>query len=166
MVLSYQLYQQPLDPLGQEIDRFWSVLFTVDSKQAHHMMMDADMGCHSHALPPTSVVIGGLHASFSEAHLVKLLMPFGKLEQLQMIPHECRALCSFVSPSAAQACIQKLHGRMLLGRALSVAPFNTGRCKRPLGEDAMNCMSAAMDMETSPARAIRRKLNEDSYYAF
>ena len=164
MVLSYQLYQQPLDPLGQEIDRFWSVLFTMESSRQSQsmMMMDEDMSSNASKV----VSIGGLNAHFTEAHLVKLLMPFGKLEQLQLISHEGYAICSFADPHSAQACVQKLHGRMLLGRGLSVALFTNSRSKRPFGEEAMNCMAMAMEMDSSPIRAIRRKLNEDSYCAF
>lgn len=167
MVLSYQLYQQPLDPLGQDIDRFWSVLFTADSRNLNDMMVE-DSAFNNNAFPSSSVYIGGLHASFSEAHLAKLLMPFGKIEHMQLTSQEGCAICAFADPRSAQFCMQKLNGRMLLGRSLCIAPApnSCGRAKRPLGEDTMNYTNTVMDMASSPIRAIRRKLNDDAYYAY
>ncbi|GKZ00455.1 hypothetical protein MPSEU_000998000 [Mayamaea pseudoterrestris] len=163
---SYRLYQQPQDQLGLEIDRFWSVLFTVDANQSQSTMMDNDMNGNA-AYLQTAVYIRGLHASFSEAHLVKLLMPFGQLEQIQLIAHEGYAICCFASPRSAQACMQTLNNRMLLGRALSICPAPiSNRYKRSFGDESTGCMSSMMEMETSPIRAIRRKLNGESYLAY
>jgi RNA recognition motif-containing protein len=164
MALSYQLYQQPQDHLGMEVDRFWSVLFTVDSMRSYNMPMQQDDhgGAWQTNQQHPVVFVGGLHASFSEAHLVKLLSPFGKLARVQLIPGKGCAVCEFGEARAAEECVRRLHGRLLLGKELCVGPANLGSLgKRSLGEDTRNCMEIE-----SPVRVIRRKLNEDSYFAY
>lgn len=72
-----------------------------------------------------TVFIGGLHPRIVEAHLEKMCLPYGSIQRLHLCNRKGYAFCQYATPEQAEAAMQALDGRGLLGRRLMVKPAHS-----------------------------------------
>lgn len=119
--------------------------------------------------PVTTIFIGGLHPRILEAHIEKMCSPYGSIQRLHLCDRKGYAFCQYSAPSEAEAAMQALDGRGLLGRRLMVRPAhsdthdNVGNAGmgQPATNSSSNTINPEKERERIEARiqAVKRKLD-------
>lgn len=124
-----------------------------------------------------TIFIGGLHPRIVEAHLEKMCMPYGSIQRLHLMQRKGYAFCQYATPEQAEAAMQALDGRGLLGRRLMVRPAHNDQqhnnSSNPNNRGASTTATGSAAAETSSAnpekererieariQAVKRKLQE------
>jgi RNA recognition motif-containing protein len=100
-----------------------------------------------------TLYIGGLHPRVAQAHLEKLLQPFGDIQRLDFLEKRGICFCQYSSQNEARAAQTALHGRTLLGRVLKVQPAKQSKD----GASVKRRGEASLDARI---QALKRKLQK------
>ena len=116
-----------------------------------------------------TVYIGGLHPRIVEAHLEKMCQPYGPIQRLHLCNRKGYAFCQYATPEQAEAAMQALDGKGLLGRRLMVRPAHaeqkTGIVPGlPWQTNAVSNSGGDLDKERerleARIQAVKRKLQD------
>jgi RNA recognition motif-containing protein len=120
--------------------------------------------------PNATIFIGGLHPRIVQAHLEKMCLPYGSIQRLHFCDRKGYAFCQYATPEQAEAALQALDGRGLLGRRLMVRPAHSDQPKQatlsgsqPAASSNSHCSSNPdKERERIEARiqAVKRKLQD------
>lgn len=100
----------------------------------------------------TTVFIGGLHPRILQAHLEKMCQPYGTIERLHFCDKKGYAFCEYTNSEQAEAAMQALDGRGLLGRRLMVRPAHD---QQHTGNHARNASSSAWQNRSSTSSSSK-----------
>ncbi|CAB9512729.1 nuclear pore complex protein [Seminavis robusta] len=137
---------------------------------AAHAAPQAAAAAAAASKPVTTIFVGGLHPRIVEAHLEKMCSPYGTIQRLHLCDRKGYAFCQYSSPHEAEAAMQALDGRGLLGRRLMVRPAHNdthqSNANTGLGGAASNPNNSSSsnpdkERERIEARiqAVKRKLD-------
>lgn len=111
----------------------------------------------------STLFVGGLHTRVADVHLQKLFQPYGTVARIFQVKHKEGSLAgqpkgyAFVEYStvdSAKLAIERIDGKVLLGRTLHVRPAHTKT------ETAGDNSSAPGESKPSDARSIRKEKSE------
>lgn len=100
-----------------------------------------------------TLYIGGLHPRVVQAHLEKLLKPFGVIQGLRYLEKRGICFCQYSSRAEARSAQTALHGRTLFGRVLKVKPAIQSKD----GASVIRREEASLDARIE---ALKRKLQQ------
>jgi RNA recognition motif. (a.k.a. RRM, RBD, or RNP domain) len=119
--------------------------------------------------PVLTIFIGGLHPRILEAHIEKMCAPYGSIQRLHLCERKGYAFCQYSTPQEAEAAMQALDGRGLLGRRLMVRPAHSDTHQNSSSISGMGGHQAATSHSANPDRererveariqAVKRKLD-------
>ena len=107
----------------------------------------------------TTIFVGGLHPRIAQAHLEKLLQPYGDIQRLHYVVHKGFCFCEYSAEEQARAAQVALDGKRLLGKILSVKPAKHDQhsASSTIGHHAKPRATKSLE---SRIQALKQKLKE------